>query len=260
MSGEGDGIRITELMAENQQNSKPLKLSKTKTKLVDLIKEGKNKFRKKYKFVIYCHSPSGGEDQYIYTDEDLCRVLQLHVGKLRFRLTNTAPTSSGNGEPINIVQSSGVGNEEDTESNAIDQPIGTQQLVEECEEQEECCALHLSATVDGSNLSQDEAKKLSATCIVEEDQLTSEVEKTLVVDMNNYEAAKEDATETAQPVLFWRDGDSHSYLSNWHKSPININGNTFTCVEQYTTCGTRLTFSKIKRLQNISYQQQTHLR
>lgn len=41
------------------------------------------------------------------------------------------------------------------------------------------------------------------------------------------------AVKELTPVLFWRDGDSHGYLSNWQKATFSLGGVTFSCVEQY---------------------------
>lgn len=83
MSGNGNNqSRLAELTAEYRGNKKPITLSVRESKLADLIKEGKNKFRKKYKFVVYCCTKSGDgrKDQYLCTDEDLRQVLRLHDG------------------------------------------------------------------------------------------------------------------------------------------------------------------------------------
>jgi len=48
-----------------------------------------------------------------------------------------------------------------------------------------------------------------------------------------------EANETAAslgdkaPVLFWKDTDKNGYLSNWAKSPFQLDGHTFNCAEQY---------------------------
>jgi len=119
---EKEEICIAEVTAEGHKN-KPITISKATARLSDLIKEGKNKFRKKYKFVVYCHH---GGDQFVNTDEDLRRVLELQQdgNRLRFRLTNAAPNEQDAG-PLTIEQSSGfvfiIGNEEDMEDDAIGQ-------------------------------------------------------------------------------------------------------------------------------------------
>ena len=35
-----------------------------------------------------------------------------------------------------------------------------------------------------------------------------------------------------RPVLFWRDTDSNGYLSNWKKTPFQLDGITFNSIEQ----------------------------
>jgi hypothetical protein len=44
-------------------------------------------------------------------------------------------------------------------------------------------------------------------------------------------AREEDAMP--RPVLFWREFEEHGYLSNWGRSPFDLQGHHFNCAEQY---------------------------
>jgi hypothetical protein len=134
---------LIELTAEGQGTRKPVKVASPSTcQLADLLKEGKNKFRKKYRFVVYQGEDEGQEERYLRTDRDLRQVLQLHAEqqgtRLRFRLTSSDRPSDddddesrrGGALPVIITQQqqqSGrgvvvvVAKEEDTEGGALTQ-------------------------------------------------------------------------------------------------------------------------------------------
>lgn len=133
MSGKGESTRIiAELTADGQRGSKPVAISSNECKVSDLLREGRNKFRRKYSFVACSSSSSVSEEIYLRTDDDLRRVLQLRLDgdRPRFRLTDAAPPPRNGAsyrEPLPIERRNDggivfvIGNEEDTEDGAIEQ-------------------------------------------------------------------------------------------------------------------------------------------
>lgn len=105
------------LTLSDGQQSKSIKLDTDKCSITFLLKEGKNKFRKKFKYVLY-------NDQLVQTDENLRLVLDQHEGPLTLLLTNKAQESitefvvaSPKARGLSYI----IGNENDIEQEAVRQ-------------------------------------------------------------------------------------------------------------------------------------------
>jgi len=95
--------------------------------------------------------------------------------------------------------------------------------------------VHLSAVVDGSGFSANLAvveQLQQAVAEADENAAVAVSEAAAQVQSLDGAPAETDNVSSA-PVLFWRNGDAHSYLSNWHKSPFTIDGQSYNCVEQW---------------------------
>ena len=89
----------------------------------------------------------------------------------------------------------------------------------------------------GTNLNQLESF-LDKIFLLQEDKLVTH----LAVSVDGEEYQSEKITEKIEikreddnsdrPVLFWRDTDSNGYLSNWKKTPFELDGITFNSIEQ----------------------------
>jgi len=112
----GETSRLVTLTDGKQ--SKPLMVHVHKSSVSSLVKEGKNKFRRKYKFVVY-------QDQVIHTDEDLKLLLDNQEGPLTLMLTNKEPQEPPGEFAVAQARERGlsyiIGNENDVEQDAISQ-------------------------------------------------------------------------------------------------------------------------------------------
>eukprot|EP01045_Picozoa_sp_COSAG04_P005595 COSAG04_NODE_262_length_18654_cov_17.483751_8_plen_774_part_00 len=100
----------------------------------------------------------------------------------------------------------------------------------------EGCAVHLSAVVDGSSFVANPAEAARLQDSVDQDsrrEAERQATRRREYVFGEYAPQPEPEPDTRGPVLFWRDGDSNGYLSNWHSAPMEIAGQRFTCVEQY---------------------------
>jgi hypothetical protein len=114
--------------------------------------------------------------------------------------------------------------------------IGSEDVrTELAEAQAAASCVHLSAVIDGGSRGF-VANPAEASRLCESLEQAAKAETSLEKAAAASTAAFDD--EARKPVLFWRDGDSNSYLSNWHGSPFVIAGQHFTCVEQLinSTC------------------------